>query len=293
MGLRDFLVQGVGRLIPDKMYIQIKFFQHFRKFADLKNPKRYTEKLQWLKLYDRKPIYTTMVDKYASKKYVADLIGEEYVIPCVGGPWESADDIDFDALPDQFVLKTNHDCGGVVICKDKSTFDFDGARAFLSRHLKNDYYLTGREWPYKNIKRCIFAEEYLEEAGIEAVDYKTMCFDGEPKLIHIHLGRFTNHTQDYYDINWEKQEMEDDYLPKSDIVVEKPIWLEKMLLLSSKLSSGIPHIRCDWYCVNGKLYVGELTFFDASGFAKFTPDRWDYTLGSWIKLDCVKKEDKK
>ena len=290
MGLRDFLVQGVGKLIPDKIYIQIKFFQYFHKFANLKNPKTFNEKLQWLKLYNRKPEYTTMVDKYASKKFVADIIGEEYVIPCVGGPWKSVDEIDFDALPDRFVLKTNHDCGGVVICKDKSTFDFDGARAFLAKHMKNDYYLTGREWPYKNIERCVFAEEYMEDNTTKELrDYKFFCFDGEVKVFYITSGRKDGDRRtDYFDINMNHLDIQDDD-ENADITPEIPDNINEMINLAAKLSVGIPHLRVDFYTVDGIVYIGELTFFYLSGFVPFEPKEWDHTFGEWITLPKKKQ----
>ena len=277
--------RGLLNWMPDKAYLKCVYRGWMGgKKLNLKNPQTFNEKLQWLKLYNRKPIYTTMVDKYASKKFIANLIGEEYVIPCVGGPWKSVDEIDFDSLPNQFVLKTNHDCGGVVICKDKSTFDLEKAKEILARHLKRDYYIEHREWPYKNVERCIFAEKYLEEeSGVEAIDYKVMCFNGKPKLIQLHLGRFTYHTQDFYDINWQKQEYEL-ALPKSDIVTPKPEFLDKMLEMSEKVSEGISQVRCDWYYTGGRLYFGEATFFEDAGFGIFEPKELDYTFGSWITL---------
>lgn len=296
MGFKTFLVQKVGRLIPDKIYIQIKFFQYFHRFADLKNPKTFNEKLQWLKLYDRKPIYTTMVDKYASKKYVADRIGDEYVIPCVAGPWKSADEIDFDALPDRFVLKTNHDCGGVVICKDKNSFDREKAKEKLAVHLKRDYYIENREWPYKNVQRCIFAEQYMEDTKTaELRDYKFFCFDGEVKAMFIAADRAskTEETKfDFFDENYNHLPFTNGH-PNASTLPEKPEKFELMKELASKLSAGIPHLRVDFYEVDGKVYFGELTFFHWSGFVPFEPQQWDYTFGSWIDLESVEKEDTK
>ena len=226
-----------------------------------------------------------MVDKYAVRKYIADTIGEEYLIPLLGG-WDNPDNIDFDALPNQFVLKCNHNSGlGMCICKDKSKLDIEEVKAGLRKGLEQDYYLTSREWPYKNVKRRIIAEKYMSDEGKEELsDYKVLCFHGEPKIVEVHKGRFNGkHTQDCYDEFWNKTDIEQYDLPKSDDIMPKPAFLEEMLHLSKLLSKDLIHVRVDWYFTNNKLYFGELTFFDGSGYNLFCGNA-DELLGSWIKL---------
>lgn len=282
---------GIFNKMDDEKYLKKAFKVYLGKDLDLGNPETFNEKLQWLKLYDCKPEYTTMVDKYASKKYVADLIGEEYVIPCVGGPWKSVDEIDFDSLPNQFVLKTNHDCGGVVICKDKSTFDFEKAKEVLASHLKRDYYITAREWPYKNVERCIFAESFMKDGERNFLPvYKIMCFGGEPKIIQtIQNDKQPDETIDYFDTEWEMLPFRQNF-PNSQKPLEKPAKLDEMLSIARKLSKGHSFLRVDVYVINGDVYFSEFTFFSDAGLAAFEPKQWDYTLGSWIKLKNTEEE---
>ena len=278
-----FFGYTLGRFMSDKAYLKFRYKKIFGKKLNLKNPQTFNEKLQWLKLYDRKPIYTTMVDKYAVKKYVADIIGDEYIIPTLG-VWDKFDDIDFDKLPNQFVLKCTHDSGGLVIIKDKSTFDKVKAKKTIEKALKTKFYLAGRERPYKNVPRKIIAEQYMEDSETQELrDYKVLCFNGEPKLIQIHDGRYTNHTKDTDDCDWNRLDMVHGS-PMSDKIIEKPSFLENMLKLTKILAKDLAHVRIDWYFVNNKLYFGEITFYVASGFTKFQPQKWDYELGSWIKI---------
>ena len=270
-------------VLSDEAYLKINYKLVMGKKLDLQNPKTYNEKLQWLKLYDRKPEYTRMVDKYEAKKYVSEKIGKEYIIPTLG-VWDHFDDIDFDSLPDQFVLKCTHDSGGLVIVKDKTKLDQTAAKRKIAKSLKKNYFYHAREWAYKDVKPGILAEQYLEDSEREELsDYKVMCFGGEPKLIQIHRGRFGIHTQDFYDTQWNKLEILQG-LPMSDEILEKPKFLEEMLSMSRKLSADIPQLRVDWYFTNGKLYFGELTFFDASGFSDFEPGEWNAIIGSWVQL---------
>ena len=277
--------QGFYDNIDDEVYLKRKYKACMGKKLNLDSPKTFNEKLQWLKLHDRKPEYTMMVDKYAVRKYIADTIGEEYLIPLLG-VWYNPDDIDFDALPNQFVLKCNHNSGlGMCICKDKSKLNIEKVKADLRKGLQQNYYLTGREWPYKDVPRKIVCEKYMSDKGKEELsDYKVLCFDGEPKLIEIHHGRFNGvHTQDIYDSTWCKTDIEQPGLPISNEVIGKPVFLDEMLNLSRKLSQGICHVRIDWYYTNNRLYFGEITFFDGSGFDSFLGNA-DELLGSWIKL---------
>lgn len=275
---------GLYNNTSDEEYLKKLYKFRMGKELDLNNPETFNEKLQWLKIHNRNPLYTTMVDKYAVKKYVADKIGEKYIIPTLG-VWDNVEDIAFNKLPKQFVLKCTHDSGGIVICKDKSVLDFNEAKKKLKKSLETNFFLKWREWPYKNVKRRIIAEEFLEDANAnELVDYKVLCFNGEPKIVEVHKGRFNGqHTTDNYDIFWNKTDIEQYDLPKSDEIMPKPAFLEEMLSLSKLLSKDLVHVRVDWYFANNRLYFGELTFFDGSGFNLFCGDA-DELLGSWIKL---------
>lgn len=290
MSVRKVLMK-FSRVIPDKVFINIKFFKFFGHFVDFKNPKTYNEKLQWLKIYNRDPLYNTFVDKYLVKEYVAKKIGEQYIIPLLG-KWNSFDEIDFDKLPDQFVLKCNHDCGGIVICRDKSSFDKVAAKKKLEEHLKDNYYWQHREWPYKDVKPCIFAEKYMvDESGYELKDYKWFCFDGEPKALYIAQDRENENEDtkfDFYDMAFNHLPIKNGH-PNANAIKEKPEGFEEMCKLAQVLSKGIPHVRVDFYNINGKIYFGELTLFHMSGFVKFEPKEWDKIFGDWIKLPKVKK----
>ncbi len=275
--------------LSDKTYIKILYFGRMGKFLHLKNPKTYCEKLQWLKLYNRKDIYTTMVDKYAVKSYVSDKIGEEYVAK-VFGVWDRFDAIDFDALPNQFVLKCNHDCGGMLICKDKSKLtqdEIDASRLKIEKSLKTNYYIHSREWPYKNVKPCIFAEEYLEdEETHELRDYKFFAFDGQVKALFIATERQNKNEEtkfDFFDADGKHLPFINGH-PNAAIPPALPKNFEEMKKLAAELSKGIPQVRIDFYEVNGKTYFGEFTFFHWGGMKLFEPPEWDEIFGSWITL---------
>ena len=277
------LATGLGRCIPDKLYLDIRFRKVFGRPVNWKNPKTFNEKLQWLKVYDRKPIYTTMVDKFEVKQYVADRIGEEYIIPTLG-VWGSVEDIDFDALPEQFVLKCTHDSGGLVICTDKSKLDIDAAKKKLADSLKQNFYWSGREWPYKNVKPRILAEQFVEDMN-ELVEYKLFCFDGEPKMILVCKGEAhgSGRTNDYCDVELKRLPFVS-LNPNSKGELPVPQELPELIAFARKLSKGIPQVRVDTYLANGKIYFGELTFFHNSGCAKFDPQEWDEKFGQWITL---------
>ena len=264
------------------------------KWLNFKNPQTYNEKLQWLKLYNRKPEYTRMVDKYEAKKYVAEIIGEEHIIPTLG-VWDSVDEIDFNTLPQQFVLKCTHDSGGIVICKDKSLLDIDAAKRKLRKGLKHNYYYQNREWPYKDVKPRIIAEQYMEdESGYELKDYKWFCFDGVPKALFIATDRGAANEEtkfDFFDADFNHLPFTNGH-PNATRTIAKPKGFEKMKKLAAILSKGHPHLRVDFYDINGHIYFGELTFYHWSGMVKFEPEEWDYTFGSWIdlsKVDSVKQ----
>lgn len=281
-----FMQSPMAVVLPDKVHIEARYALKMGRKLDLKNPQTFNEKLQWLKLYDRRPEYTTMVDKYEVKKYVAERIGEAYIIPTLG-VWNSFDEIDFDALPNQFVLKCTHDSGGLVICKDKNTFDKAAAKKKIEKSLKRNYFLIHREWPYKNVKRRVIAEQYMEDAKTaELRDYKFFCFNGDAKALFIATERQKPGEEvkfDFFDMDFHHLDLRQGH-PNAAACPEKPEAFDEMKQLAEKLSKGIPQVRVDFYEVNGKVYFGELTFSHFAGLVPFEPEQWDYTLGSWITL---------
>ena len=277
-------MRGKLGFIPDKLYLNLMYWSNTGKWINIDNPKTYNEKLQWLKLYDRNPEYTKMVDKYLAKKYVSSLIGDEFIIPTLG-VWDKFDDIEFENLPKDFVLKCTHDSGGLVICKDKSKLDLSKARKKINKSLKRNYYKAGREYPYKEVKPRIIAEKYMEDEALgELVDYKFYTFGGVPKVLFIASNRMSGNTcADYYDMDFNKLPFTWGY-PNSSVEIKKPKNFEKMVYLAEILAKNTTELRVDFYEVNGKVYFGELTFFDGSGFCAFEPNEWDLKLGEYIVL---------
>lgn len=297
--MREIMYKVVNRLsrmgllnwIPDKMYLNILYKIKFRKKINFNNPITFNEKLQWLKLYDKKDIYTTMVDKYEAKKYVANIIGDKYIIPTLGiyDKWE---EIDFDKLPNQFVIKCTHDSGGLVICKDKTVFNYNDAERRIKKSLKNNYFYVAREWPYKNVKPRIIIEKYMEEKSEDntinksMTDYKFFCFKGEPKLMYISTGLENHETasMSFLDMNYNLTDCKRTDFKLLNYVPSKPSNFEKMKEFSKILSKNIPHIRVDWYEINGELFFGELTFYTCGGFLPFDDEKWNVKLGNWIEF---------
>ena len=276
---------GLYKHWDDERFLKRKFKARLGYELDLKNPQTFNEKLQWLKLHDQKPEYTKMVDKYEVKKYVASIIGEEYIISTLG-VWDRFDDIDFSKLPDQFVLKCTHDSGGIIICKDKSKLDIQTAKKKINNSLKRNYYYVGREWPYKDVKPRIISEPYLTNVlETELKDYKFMVFNGEVKCSFVVSNRFQPDgiKVTFFDMDWEKMPFERHY-PRSQEPLDKPQNYSKMISLAEALSKNIPFVRVDFYEVQGNIYFGEMTFYPGSGFEEFTPSEWDKTLGDWIRL---------
>ena len=277
--------RGFKAKVPDEEFLKRMYKIKIGKELNLNSPEAYTEKLQWLKLYDHKPIYTKMVDKYAVKDYVAEKIGEEYVIPLLG-VWDKADDIDFNALPEKFVLKTTHDSGGIVVCKDKSKLDIKETKRKLEYFRKRNYFAHNREWPYKNVPHKIIAEKYMEDSTYKELrDYKFFTFGGEPKVLYIAQGRGTNNetVADFFDMDFNHLPFTIDHNMAS-VPPNKPLNFELMKDLARKLSKGTAQLRVDFYEVDGKVYFGEMTFFHCSGMEAFHPEEWDYTFGSFVKL---------
>lgn len=275
----------------DAFYLRLLYFAEMGKFLHLKNPRTFNEKINWLKLHNRKPEYTQMVDKYAVKDYVAEKIGADYIIPTLN-VWDRPEDIDWDTLPDQFVLKTTHGGGGcgVVVCTDKSRFNKEAAIEKLKWSMKKNAYPEYREWPYKNVKRKIIAEKFMASrkstAPMDLDDYKFFCFDGEPLYCQVIRGRHTQETIDFYDMDWNHQEFVglNPNCKNGAVPVPKPMHLEDMIRVCRELAKGIPFVRVDLYVIDDKEYFGELTFYPASGIGRFTPNDWENKLGELIVL---------
>ena len=281
------LLKCISDVIPDKAYIQLYYRLHMGKKLNLITPQTFNEKLNWLKLNDRNPLYTKMVDKFHVKEYVAQKIGPQYIIPTIG-VWDNPHEIEWDKLPQQFVLKTTHGGGncGVIICKNKHNIDIERIKQRLQYSLKQDLYKYSKEWPYKNVPRRIIAEEYMSNLGKDIEDYKVHCFNGVPKLILVCKQRQRNGIAEntFYSVKWRKLDIS---RPGHSCATEAdpiPPQLNEMLRLSSILSSGIPFLRCDFYIVNNNIYFGELTFYPAGGVVPYEPSKWDDILGSWLTL---------
>lgn len=292
--IKLILLYKFAKFYSDEKFLKKLFRLRMGYELNLDNPQTFSEKLQWLKLYNRKPEYTQMVDKYEAKKYVASIIGKEYIIPTLG-VWDRVEDIDWKELPNQFVLKCTHDSGGLVICKDKSTFDIKKAVEKLKKSMKRDYFYYNREWPYKNVKKRIIAEKFIKVQGHQDIpDYKFFCFNGEPKYCQVIRDRNTNETIDFYDMEW-------NHMPFIGLVpvvkngkisvtengktsVAKPSHLDNMIAVCKKLAKNIPFSRIDLYVVEDREFFGEITFYPMSGMGEFHPQEWNYKFGEWIKL---------
>lgn len=295
-------LQHFFQWLPDEIYLKLLFRFMMGYKLDLKNPKTFSEKLQWLKLYDRKSEYTTMVDKYAVKQYVTECLGAECIIPTLG-VWNRFEDIDFAKLPQQFVLKTTHGGGGggVVICRDKSTFNKVKAQRIIERSMESDIYNTLREWPYKNVQKRIIAEKFMtsikQPTQKDLTDYKFFCFHGEPLYCQVIRDRFRHETIDFYDMDWNHQEfvglnpvVHSNWIsPVSNglIPVERPVHFEEMLYICRRLSKNILFLRVDLFVIDDKVYFGEITFYPASGMGIFTPNEWNYVLGNMLHLPLI------
>lgn len=291
--LRDFkfalgcdMMKYCPNLMSDRFFLKTDFRLNHGYKLNLHNPKTFNEKLNYLKLYDHNPLYTTLVDKLRVKDYVAEKIGSQYVIPTLA-VYNSVDEIELDKLPEKFVLKCNHDSGSVIICKDKSTFDLCAAKKKLTLSLRRNWYYMHREWAYKNVKPCIFAEEYIgENFTNDLPDYKFFSFNGVTKALFIATDRFSHKSEtrfDFFDINFNHFDVTNGH-PNADSLPSKPICFEEMIKLSNILSEKIPHVRVDFFEVNGKVYFGELTFYHNGGMIPFKPETFDKYLGDFIKI---------
>ena len=286
---------GFYNYLSDQDYIAKQYRVRMGRELNLDDPQLFSEKLQWLKLHDHNPFYTQLVDKYRVREYIAEKIGEEYLIPLLG-VWDDPEDIDFDALPDQFVLKCNHNSGtGMCICRDKSKLNIDAVKKGLRKGLRENFYKRCREWPYKDVPRKIIAEKFMASKSAETStngldDYRFYCFQGEPEMVYVYQAgtlEFGNKpgiaSCDIFDISWNHFPFRQKS-PPAPSAPPRPANFDKMLAISRSLSQGIPFLRVDFYDIDGQLYVGELTLYPGGGFAPFNPPEWDQKIGSWLTL---------
>jgi hypothetical protein len=279
--------------LPDRPFLKLDYRFATNEALDLENPKTFDEKMNWLKLYNRRPEYTQMVDKYEVRQYVEEKIGAEYLIPLYD-VWDSVEEIEWDSLPNQFVLKTTHDSGGVVICEDKESFDREAAKETLSQSLDYNYFNEGREWPYKNVKPRIIAEKYMESANEEFKDYKFFCFNGTVKMTQVltDINSDEKVSQNFYDRDWNLMPLEEGSFPNSSEAMDPPYNYEKMIEIAETLAEDIPFVRVDLYEIDREIYFGEMTFFPNKGQNTFEPEEYNNILGSWLKLPDEKIENK-
>ena len=272
------------RFIPDEPYLKIVYWIKTGKRLNLKAPKTFCDKLNWLKLHDRHPEYTRMVDKIKLHGYIKEVLGEDSCLPMLGA-WERYDDIDFDGLPEKFVLKCNHDSGSVKVIADKAAMDHGALRTFYENRLKQNPYVLGREYPYRDVKPMIYAEEYMVPDGEEDInDYKFFCFQGKPEILFVATERSTDCKFDFYDMEFNHLDIVNIH-PQSGTVISKPQKFEEMKVLAAKLSAGMKFVRIDLYEIKGKIYFGEFTFFHAGGFWPMAPEIWENKLGNLIDLN--------
>ena len=282
----DVLLRKCSKIIKDdESFIRLEYFLGMKKRLRLDPPVSYNEKIQWLKLNGYRHEYVRMVDKYEAKFFASDIIGQEHIIPTIG-IYDSFDQIDFDALPSQFVIKTTHDSGGVVVCKDKTHFDLGKARRIITKSLKRNFYWEHREPMYKDIIPRVIVEEYMEDQSGELKDYKFFCFNGEVKALFVASDRFTPGAEtkfDFFDADYNHLPFTNGH-PNAAVIPPRPLCFEQMKAIARKLSAGIPHVRVDLYDIDGMVFFGEMTFYHWSGIVPFKPDEWDYTFGEWLVL---------
>lgn len=279
-----FILTRSLKIFPVKWQLYFTYRCAHGKSPHFNNPTTFNEKLAWRKLYAHNPFYSKMVDKYEAKSIAAQLIGEEYIVPCYG-VWNSFDDIDFDKLPDQFILKCTHDSSGIVLCKDKATFNKEDAKAVIEKSLKTDYYQKSFEWPYKDAPHRVLADKLLVDGKRkELQDYKWWCFNGEPKVMYItNKGKYQQCEENFYDMNFKPLDIDHGF-PRTVPEYNKPAQFEKMKELARILSQNIPFVRVDFFVVDDKIYFGEFTFFDHAGMRPFKNNGWDEKLGTWIEI---------
>lgn len=281
--------------LPEDTFLKYRYRLLMKRPLDLDNPKTFNEKMQWLKLYNRKSIYTTMVDKSLAKDYVAEKIGSEHIIPTLG-VWNNFDEIDFSKLPNQFVMKSTNGGGGsgVVICQDKAKFNLLYAKERLEKSMNVSTSKLQGEWVYKDIHPRIIVEKLMKDTEDgDLKDYKFFCFNGKVFCFKVDFGRFTEHHANYYNAKGELLPFGETICPPDfNYQISMPPNLSQMITLAERLSEGHPFLRVDFYNINSKIYFGECTFYPNSGFGTFVPEEWDEKLGELIVLPRKKGGDK-
>lgn len=273
------------RFLPDRIFLKLLFRLNLGRRLNLKNPVSFNEKLQWLKIFDNNPLYIKLADKYEVRKYVSEKVGDNYLIPLIG-VYDHFDDIEFDHLPESFVMKCTHDSGSVIVVKDKNKFNYCQARSMINKKLRTNYFYKGREWPYKYIKPRIICEKLMvDEPGQELKDYKIFCFNGEPLFIQIDYNRFKNHKRNLFNIEWDPINVSYAYPREFNTSNDKPSNWDDMLICAKKLSQETVFARTDFYSIQNEIYFGEITFFPESGFGRFMPDSYDYIFGKILDLN--------
>lgn len=279
------LLDMVAPVLPDALFLRIKYRILMGTRLHLSHPQSFNEKIQWLKIHDRKPVYRMMADKIAAKEYVAAIIGREHIIPTLA-TYDIASQIDIGELPERFVLKCSHDSGGLAICRDKSSFKLEEALKGLQKALDRNFYFRDREWAYKGIPHRILAEKYMDDGSGGLVDYKFYCFDGEPQYLYVSSG-LENHSTahiSFLTLEWEFAPFNrSDYRPFAELP-PKPSGYEKMLDIARKLSAGHKFLRVDLYQIDGQVYFSELTFYPCGGYMPFNPAEWDFRLGELLEI---------
>lgn len=287
---------GFLNFIPNSIYLKLVFRSELGYYLDLKNPQTFSEKLQWLKLFDRNPNYTKMADKFAVRSYISDKFGFEYLIPLIG-VYKNVKDIPWDILPERFVIKCSHGSGCNIICRDKSKLNISDSCRKLQKWMKCNYYWSGREWPYKNIKPSIIVEQYMTDCanstgantGSDLTDYKFYCFGGTPKYCQVIADRSIDESIDFYDMEWKHMVFTGMHNPGEPFAHAKwqhprPEKFYQMIEFAKKLSAGTAFVRIDFYEADGKVYFGEFTLYPKSGFGVFEPAEWNITIGKMINL---------
>lgn len=290
---KNFLIylsdKGYTNWMSDEQWCRWMFKLKIGRKPNLDNPQSYTEKVQWLKLHDHNKLYPRIIDKYEVREYIEQKIGSEYLIPLIG-VYNCFEDIDFESLPNQFVLKCTHDSGGVIICEDKKDFNIKKTKVRIEKLLLRNYFYNSREWPYGQIKPRLIIENYLSDRDSRKInDYKFFCFSGEVKVVFVASDRDIDTRFDYYDADFNHIPLKYGY-KNSERGNEKPENFEEMKKIAEQLATDFLHVRVDLYSVNGKIYFGELTLYDGSGLTLFEPEEWDYTFGSWLDLSKLGKE---
>lgn len=269
--------------LSDKLYAKVRYQLEMDRPLNLANPERFTEKIQYIKLYERTNLRQQVADRTQVREYVARKAGEEYLIPLLG-VFDELTPENWENLPSQFVLKANHGCGMLEIVKDKDRADYQTVRKKSERWKSTNYYRIGREWVYKDIPRTIVAEKLiLDSSGSIPSDYKFFCFDGQVEVIQVDIGRFNDQKRNLYDRNFNRLQAKLLY-PNFEGSPDKPARLDEAIDVAEKLSAGFNFIRVDLYVLENHVYFGELTNYPGNGFIPFEPDEMEYKMGSLLKL---------